>query len=224
MMGITKPPLRIPYDLITDIADRADTTPYGRMVYGDLQFIGIEGIASGNPGIFWKPHIERLNAFLTDVSPEATARILARVRACNEGGAEISKIMVDPVTRDLIEERGCSVAAVALLYRMADQVTVTADDLGDDRIRVHLPFYYVDGTIKRRLNLETDLGGGVTWHSNRLELQGEIPETLATSIVGRRLRDIVSHPVLDRHHMTVTECDEGVIHIETKAPHTSAFA
>jgi hypothetical protein len=112
----------------------------------------------------------------------------ADVRSTVGGMARQRMLRMDEVTARLIAHAGGNpavAAAISLLVREIDpEITLMHDDVA---------FAW----IGRQTHIRVGVRGWWMPSAMRFEHMQAIPETIAVSIVGRSLREIVSHPALD---------------------------
>jgi hypothetical protein len=207
--------LRLPYHLISDIVKTVDGSDHGRLVMGDLDFLGMSDLV-GRQTTFWKPYVERLDAFLHDTSQGHEARILAHLNERIVHGHHPADMLIDPITRAFVEERGCSVAALALLHRMAPEVDVVECHAPDETIAVTT--WRATVTSPWQLSVAIRLGDGdATWRPNGIDYL-DLPETLSSCVSGMPLSQVVSHPLLDGHRAFVVSHGMLGLRVRTSPP------
>lgn len=165
------------------------------------------GVSADDPR--WSDWYDRATAAIGSQDAATTQRVADHLiaRPGNRGG-DWDRLLVDPVTMDVIDGRGANPVMLALMTRLHDDMVL--EPMGGEggqplllAIGIHDALH--DGAVEPFLLVGMDLGG-VSWECDRVEmLTGDIPATLAIAIEGRPLRDVVSHRLLDRHDMTVVE-------------------
>lgn len=207
--------LRLPYHLISNIVKTVDGSDHGRLVMCDLDFLGMSELV-GRQTTFWKPYVERLDAFLHDTSPGHESRILAHLNERIVSGFHPADMLVDPITRAFVEDRGCSVAALALLHRMAPEVDVVECHAPEDLIPVTTWREAI--TSPTQLYLAIPLGDGdATWSPRGVDYL-DLPDTLSGCVAGMRLSRVVSHPILDGHEAIIVAHTELGLRVRTAPP------
>lgn len=100
-----------------------------------------------------------------------------------------SPVPLDPVTVDLVTGMGISPAWLRLLATTVDDFEITLCD-------------NVKASVIVQREIVTIPLGRIGWSGDRVDFGRyglDVPETLFAAAQGRRLREVVSHPVLDRH-------------------------
>lgn len=100
---------------------------------------------------------------------------------------------IDLATVDLLLERGIDPLAVAWLASVDDGLSVhDNEDLST-----------VIGFDGEPFGAVTSIGEGALWSASCTLAIRNLPNALVNATVGNALRDIVSHPVLDRHPLVI---------------------
>jgi len=163
----------------------------------------IGGIAAGQPG-----HRERLDHLLTaglrDRSqPRTVATGLHLFRHGPKKGAGCLATCFDEVGLALLEHMGLSPSWILLMAAVVGDVEIH-DDVsargGFPMLRINHISIDDDEPI---MLLSIRIGDGVEWTGEGVILKNELPETILGQAVGRPLRTIVSHPVVDRHDLSI---------------------
>lgn len=117
---------------------------------------------------------------------------------------------IDAVTDDLLAAKGVSVPWLLFLSSFLDDAVIKTDGgtgVPDITLRGggrdEEPMFWAD----------IDLGGGLVWSGDCVKFQvSSLPDTVLDSIEGRPLRDVISHPTLDRYDLTVREAAGSTIY------------
>jgi hypothetical protein len=213
-------PLRMCPDSITDIADAADNTTCGRLLTDDLDFLEMGDLAMRRPRV-WQPYIDRMDAVLVDRSADFASAVRNRMTRRPDPNILYDELLVDPVTRGFVERRGNGLAGLVMLHRLAKDATITSDDMHGDTMDLDVVSRHDRHIL---LDLDIPLGVDVTWRSNRMRLMRGLPSTISATVVGRRMSDVVSHPLIDGHGMTITGWDGVDLEVECDEPLRSVFA
>lgn len=165
-----------------------------------LHLASVDGHAPGSDG-----HVARVeDRLLAGLHDHGTTRIreigLHLFRTVRRGDAGACGTGIDVVTREILAGHGISPAWIVLLTAVSRSFIVT-DPSGSPVIRIET----LDCDDEAPLITPTiHLGGGARWTGEGVLVPG-LPETIRHEMPGRPLRDVVSHPVLDRHAFTITE-------------------
>lgn len=213
--------LRTTYHLVADMAAIADDSDYGRMVSEDLAFIGITGIGP-RTATLWRPYAERLDAFIRDASPGQPSRILEHMRRNAVVAQDLTRVTVDAVTRAFLEARRCSPAALTLLSRMAEETSLVEEGDPETPIDFRVVHHSMGIPPDDRLCVAIPLGDGMEWKAGRIT-GVDLPDTLAAAAPGRRLSEVLSHPLLDRHPARIERVDPYVLTVHVIEPPTPVF-
>lgn len=168
--------------------------------YHTSPLCSIDGHLPGSQG-----HVERVERrLLAGLHDHSTARIRAvglhLFRTVPRGAAGACGTGIDAVTRDILSTQGISPAWIVLLAALTRSFVVM-DGAGSPVMRIET----LDSDDEAPLITPTvQLGGGVRWTGEGVLVHG-LPETIRHGLPGRALRDVVSHPVLDRHAFIITE-------------------
>lgn len=151
-------------------------------------------------GILSKPLTDRLRQGWDKLDVDEVAHTLAtrRDRALSDDARNALRsttLDIDPIARELVEDLGLDPDGLLLLAAVAspDQVNLGAclrvADPGRSRVTISVP-----------------LTPEISWHSpdDEVFMIGPMPEMLANALPGRRLAEWLSHPVLDRHPISIT--------------------
>lgn len=148
--------------------------------------------------------------------PGHEERILAHLKGRIVPGHNPADMLIDPVTRAFVEERGCYVAALALLHRMAPEVDVIECHAPDETIAVTT--WRETITSPWQLSLAIRLGNGdATWGPNGIDYI-DLPDTLSNCVAGMALSRVVSHPLLDGHRAVVVSHTILELKVRTAPP------
>ena len=160
-----------------------------------LPFEGVDGDDS------WamRQELERfLLAGLHDLSAERADAVERHFAALPERARRPRTL--DPVTVELVEGMGVSPAWLRLLAATVDDFEVT---LGED----------VKASIVVQREVVTIPLGRIGWSGDRVDFGRyglDVADTVFSAAQGRRLREVVSHPVLDRHPIRLGEALDHV--------------
>lgn len=171
-----------------------DGTTYSRRIRADLELMGTRLTRDSDASL--------VRRTIDDTLKSPSVDVLRHLRDTSTNGVENIHIHVDPVTRDFIEMRGCSVAGVLMAYRLAQDVELEADDLATT---VGVEIAWRHGA--NHLELQVSLAPDVIWQTGRVRLLRGMPATWANTVIGRRMIEVVAHPLLDRHGLTVVGWD-----------------
>jgi len=131
--------------------------------------------------------------------------------------------IVDRITAEIAQHIGIDVGAALALAITLDSHAVIEDQ---DRALMLVLSAWTPSDAPMPLNAAW-LAPSVQWQPGKVVV--ELPQTLALAAVGKPLRDTLTHPVLDRHPLTVTgvgtangdrmtlEVDADVTPLETEA-------
>lgn len=161
----------------------------------------LDGVAQGRPG--YRQRLEaRLLHGLHDVHPSTVRRIgLHLFRAVEHHGPGCCSTGIDAVSRDLLADLDISPAWLVLLAAMRESFTLTTPD-GHDVVAVST--LGGDKENAPLLSLSIALGRGVSWRGEGIVVPN-VPDTIRADLHGRRLQDLVAHPVLDAHRLLISE-------------------
>ena len=111
--------------------------------------------------------------------------------------------LIDRITAELAVEACCDPLTAMALAIALDRDAIIEDAATDELVMS------IDAWTPSDDGSQTVVwvSPGVLWHA-RGELLVALPETAMAASVGRRLRDVVGHPVLDRHPLTITGVTE----------------
>lgn len=226
-------PLSIAPWMLREIASSCGgASPHARMVRSDLAFLGIpemvnmSGVDDDDPA--WDPIIAAYRTLLTDASPRAATRILAHIqRSPSMDDTLYGSILVDPITRGVVEAMGNSLAGLVMMTRSHEDMALqVGDDLsgGTQSVAIDIDDVKHEGEVLPFLTMAMELGDGVHLEAGRLEITLDIPETMLTILPGMRLADFISHPLLDPHDTRIRSWDGISLHLDYDGMATSAFA
>lgn len=140
---------------------------------------------------------------LRDRSSAMTTRIgIHLLRAAPRDGPGSVDTAFDVVSQALLEDMGVSPAWLLLLSALLGGDALVVTD-GGARGQILLRQSAVDPEPIMEATIQ--LEGDVSWNGEGVVLRRPLPETVRQAIVGERLSDVVSHPVLDRFDLTVRE-------------------
>jgi len=213
-------PLRMCHDDIVDIADNVSGSDYGRLVADDLEFLGMGELAKRRQARIWKPHVALMDAVLTDRSPGFAAAVRDRMISRPDSMVLYDQLLIDPVTRDFVDRRGNALAGLVMLHRVALHARLTSDDLGGEVVDMEV---INRNDVHILLELDIPLAPDVSWLPGRVRLRRGLPSTISATVVGRRVKEIVSHPLLDDHGMTIVGWDGIDLQVQYDVPPTSVF-
>lgn len=109
---------------------------------------------------------------------------------------------MDVVTATLLAHLGIDAASALILSDALGKTGKIIQIVGRDNDYATLPdAVRVTGS---EMKWTTAMGGGVSWGSTGVVRTPPLPETVASAMVGKSLRTIVSHPVLDAYDFVVT--------------------
>lgn len=111
--------------------------------------------------------------------------------------------LLDRITAELAAAAGCDPATACAIARILDG-DANIQNSADDKIVLYVDEAHPSSSehCLTRVWVSED----VLWDAvGRLLVT--MPETTLSAAIGRKLRDVVSHPVLDRHDLTVTGAD-----------------
>ena len=191
--------------------------PYSPPGAADLAFMGLEGLRADLPAEKLDVPIGTLDAMLADRSASFTRRAQGHCRRHPVSEIHYPTLLLDDVTRGMLDALETSPAAVAMLTRSTDEMHLVAQEEGVEiPIGIdHLELADGDPTCDHHacLSLRLPLGRGITWTPGRIE-GALLPDTIGAVVAGMALRDIVSHPLLDAHDLVVTDWDEGGLDVD----------
>lgn len=214
-------PLRMCPDDIVDIADNVSGTDYyGRLIADDLKFLGMGELAKKRQARIWKPHIALMDAVLTNRSPGFAAAVRDRMLSRPDPNVLYDQLLVDPVTRGFVEKRGNALAGLVMLHRVALHARLTSDDLDGGVVDMEV---VSRNDVHILLELDIPLAPDVSWLPGRVRLRRGLPSTISATVVGRRMKEIVSHPLLDDHGMTIVGWDGIDLQVQYDEPPTSVY-
>lgn len=194
------PGLRASQRFLEAVHESTDPTPYSRRIQNALHEMGIS--------LDKNTDIERLRQTIDRTIASPDARVMEHLRGGRSNGTDNVDIMVDPVTRDFIEGHGCSVPGVLMMYGLAQDATLVCDGVEMDleMMRMRNGISYLD--------LSIELSPTVLWRPGRVRLLEGMPATYAVTVVNRRMAEVVSHPLIDRHGMTIVGWDGVDLDVE----------
>ena len=161
-----------------------------------------------------------LERTLAGQTPERRPRILAAIaEACRT-----TPTSIEATDLALLEAMGLDMPACILLALARD----VSEPLSVDAVQVVSPdgnlqaWLYptrsgsatdsehgIKGGRHRKLDISTaTVGDGAFWTHGTLNVQG-LPESVAASLPGRPLSDLIGHPALDRLGLTITDARDG---------------
>lgn len=203
-------PLRASDDFLAQVMQSTDGTTYSRGIRADLELMGIRLTRDSD--------IASVKRVIDETLKSPSVNVLRRLRDTATNDVENVDIRIDPVTRDFIEMRGCSVPGVLMAYRLAQDVDLVADDL-DRPVSVEIVWRHGG----KHLELQLDLAPDIVWQTGRVRLLKGMPATWANIVIGRRMSDVVAHPLLDRHGMTVIDWDGVDLRVEYDGDSTTVL-
>lgn len=112
-------------------------------------------------------------------------------------------LAMDRITAELAAHVGCDPATACMLAPLLN-LNLSIDDQATDEMIV-----FVDGNYKpdeEGTITSIWLGEDIAWHANG-GIALHIQETILHGAVGRQLKEIISHPVLDRYDLKVVSID-----------------
>lgn len=119
--------------------------------------------------------------------------------------------MVDIVSLDLLREKEISCAWLMFLSALLESCTLS---LHPDAVIADIILNQPPYDEEPVLSLSIHLGQGIRWTGEGVILADDLPEGLTTCMAGRRLSEIITHPVLDRHDLVVREVwDNGLLDV-----------
>jgi len=205
-------PLTVPWWMMREIAGKVagdSITPPAWAIRDDLAAIGLDGLWEVSAGhedeAAWQPWAERATAAIASRDAALTQRVADHLIAHpGNRGNDWDNLLIEPVTMSIVEGHGANPVVLALFTRLHDDMALHVDGgASTTLIEIHDAMH--EGAPEPFLKLAMDLGGAL-WEGDRVELvDGDLPETLAIAIEGLPLRRVVSHPLLDRHDITVVE-------------------
>lgn len=112
---------------------------------------------------------------------------------------------IDMITAELLVHLGIDPLTVAWLSAACDGFHIHDEDGFDTIIDT-------DAVIRphesaQQCSTNTTLSETVWWKAGGIMLVSDLPASALTNAVGRPLREVVSHPVLDRHDLRISDVD-----------------
>lgn len=157
--------------------------------------------------------VDRLETDLTDpLFTKAVARHVGRIMSGKDTQfrenypellGRMTIVPIDRITAELLVHKGLDPAAVCVVAAHTLSLTQIVDKLGEPGCVLHVFIDAQDTSSSSECLTSVVIGDGVIWNS-RGTLATTLPETIGISAIGRPLRDVVSHPVLDLHDITIT--------------------
>lgn len=186
--------LRTMTNLIS-IAENEDDNPFGLTSFSYTQDL-----------------VDRIETALHGVDADTAVRLQASLEAAYENENRGRTTMhgdLDGLMVELIKHLGLDPLVVAWLARVGEALSLTGDGSPDHDIDVDPWTAPEDASC----DTQVALGPDAMWNAAHGVSIREIPETVQAVIIGRPLRELLRHPVLDRHEITITGAesrDEGV--------------
>lgn len=130
---------------------------------------------------------------------------------------------IDMITAALLVHEGVDPLTVAWLSAACNGLEVTDDDDMDTIISVDADIRPHESMLCETV---TRIGDHAWWKAGGVLMLNDMPDTTITAASGRKLRDILSHPVLDTYDITVENVEperDGVpAHLECHLPAMAA--
>lgn len=140
---------------------------------------------------------------------DAAARVAASLKALEKDrrptvGNQQCLPDLDAVTAELLLHMDIDPLMVAWMARVCQAFTVQDDDTMDSFLQMDGYTAPTDSLCDTLVLLDD-----VCWMATGTLIVPGLPDSTVIAAVGRPLRDVVSHPVLDRHPLTIRDCETG---------------
>lgn len=147
---------------------------------------------------------EAVKHALTGVDAATAARMAASLQRLLDARPDPT-CDIDMITAELLAHLGVDPLTVAWLSAASRCISVQDDDDMDTVIDI-------DSDLRphecaTQCSTTTTLGATTWWKAGGVLLVKDLPGTVVANAVGRPLREILSHPVLDRHDLVVATAD-----------------
>lgn len=109
--------------------------------------------------------------------------------------------LLDRISAEIIAEKRCSPSAACALAIIMDE-NVSYVEKGTDILQVYIDQGSWPGSDACLTDIA--MGAGIRWHAIG-QISVNLPETFVVSCLGRPLREVISHNVLNRHNLTITD-------------------
>lgn len=154
--------------------------------------------------------IEAVHAALDGMDAETAERVIASMLLLEGGGTRSignpqGLPSLDRITVELLAYMNVDPLAVAWLSLLCQGIRIIDADTDAEMADIdgHLP--PTDDMTDTTVTLSQD----IVWRATGKLIVHGMPDSMALTAVGRPLREVVSHPVLDRHPFTVVEVETG---------------
>ena len=110
---------------------------------------------------------------------------------------------IDRITAQFLAHAGLDPLVLTWITTILGQLTLTDDDDMEE-----LAYITRDQSPADELNAgSVHIGDGTYWRiCGEVLIEHRFPATLSVAATGRRLRDVVTHPVLDMYPLSILEC------------------
>lgn len=225
-------PLGVHPWILREIASAAGSdSPNARMTRSDLAFIGAPQVAdmamTADDDPAWDAPMAAFARLLTDRSPEATARILAHVTSVAGMDGELyDTIMVDPIIDHVATMLGNSVAGLVMMTRIHEDQALNWADAGDGderTVAIDLEDVGYGDEVLPFLTIGFEIAEGIHLEAGRLEVLQRLPESIGAALPGMRLRDLISHPLLDPFDVRIRSFDGMSVQLDHDATARRVF-
>ena len=127
---------------------------------------------------------------------------------------DVTKAFIDVVTHDLLKSfdltpeavlTGTAIHSPKKLRFMTGYGTEDRKDIIETALHRQ--------NVNTRLVAEVMLDDKVWWKNNGISIRKELPKSRLLQMKGKPLKDLISHPVLDEHPLTIIDLDETRIEV-----------